>query len=79
MTRSTRKVLIDDPEQSGRRGRRAVVGPSRNDLVVDEVVSVNDDANLVARVELECRALTHYDEVSHGPCPSESREVSLSR
>ncbi|MDX6680048.1 MAG: hypothetical protein QOG94_87, partial [Solirubrobacteraceae bacterium] len=60
MTRSARKVLIDDPEKPGRRGRRAVVGPSNDDLVAGEVVAVNDDANLVSRVEPKCRALTHH-------------------
>ncbi|HEY1537783.1 MAG TPA: hypothetical protein VGF63_00190 [Solirubrobacteraceae bacterium] len=66
-------MLIDDPEQPGRRGRRAVVSSSHDDLVVDEVVSVDDDANLVARVELQCRALTHHNAVSHRarPCDAE--------
>jgi hypothetical protein len=51
MMRSAGEVPIDDLEQPGRRGGRAVVSSSHHDLVVDEIISVNFDAHLVAGVE----------------------------
>lgn len=79
MTRSAGKVLIDDSEEPRRCGRRAVLGSSHHDLVVDEIISVDYDANLVARIEPECRALTHHDEVSHGRIRVRERQVAPHR